>query len=710
MSFIDDFIKSIQNSGGQVANELTNGVNAFGKVVGGQPLVPSMPGSPTLSDAFNTANEQLAGNMIPGGDVLAGQATPESLGNTALFGLTLGLGGAKSPEDVIKKSEVDEGALGTSLKRDMRYKQGNPEYKVNPNPERATYSTVAPETSVTKTKTTGANPAPTQATQEQPETPTYTPIVRGEKEIGKPGAIHINTDGSIDTAQKQTNAQKAVDNIPGTTATDKFNNLNNRMTEISNQIDSYNKANPITIPESAIKSKILDQVKPYIAPRGMQPAEAQINGFITEEQANIIADDTIRQLKKGAGIEAITPNTQYDIPIGDVFNMKTSFNKIYGGLLDKRYSGGNLTTGQQVQLAARDGLDQAISEYQPKIKDLTLEQSGLYNSQGQLAKMANSEYQESLKPKPNMFEKVMGNVKSNPAGYLALGGLGLMGGPGLLSAGEIAGGKLINLAGQAINSLEQGKNQSANEGGPKVENQQVLQLPQSSVHSYQSVPQSLDNVNTKEQLAKPSDILGTDGLPLLPSQEQYNSQVSKITGEMKQLESLGMTFTQQYRNDAEKLTKLNAQNPKDKSSLYGTWEADNNKLVNMRNVSSLFSQVEPNFFNNFKSYQDFQKNTDPKYAALRGAMANLAQTNPNAVNNLFSNTSVDAAQSDLEQGMKGVAFDYYNEVNGFTGYSGQSGQPTREPTGQPKGQFNGATQANPQGLPAYTAPAYGMPF
>jgi hypothetical protein len=417
----------------QISDAASNAMFLTGGMVEGSPV--GLPAG--VSDLLGPATDQIiAKGADVAGDLKAGAQDVVDTTRTAYNTSPL---------------SSETGAIGdnvSNLSRDMRFKQGNPQFRPNTNPEVPTYATTqdAPATGFTPEELAQQRAA--QVAKESPskpntqtEIPSYNPPDRGTDVLGEPGAVHIPVSSDVNTAAKQVTAQNAVDNIPGTTATEKFTNLRPRITELSNQINAYNAANPVNIPESQIKDSIVDQIKPFIAPEGTDLVEAHGRGLITSEEAKIMANDTVRQLKLQAGIDTPTIDSQSGIPIDQITKMKQGYNQLYGPILAKRAAGGNLTGYEQIQLASRDGLDAIM----PKgVKDLSMEQSGLYNAEAELGKQANVDYKTAQAaantPKENPITSLLkGSVSSIPhaaasAGVLA--GLGI-GGYGVWANAQI---------------------------------------------------------------------------------------------------------------------------------------------------------------------------------------------------------------------------------------------------------------------------------
>lgn len=223
--------------------------------------------------------------------------------------------------------------------------------------------------------------------------------VNDESIYGKPGAVKVYTDPAINGADIEANAQKAVDNIPGVTANQKYQNLGDRklpngqivkgrMSTLQDQIDAEIDADPKQVPSATLRSNYMDSINHLIAPEGTTPIEAEKQGLVTQDQANMYADNFIRQAQLKAGVEpSIDPSTATtSYNLGDIFKMKQQENGMVSPLLTKRANGGNLTPNEQLRIAGRDAYDKTITDTKPSLKNLTLEQSGLYNGLDSLNK------------------------------------------------------------------------------------------------------------------------------------------------------------------------------------------------------------------------------------------------------------------------------------------------------------------------------------
>jgi hypothetical protein len=664
-------------------------------------LVKGFTGDPTLPDNANSyeqAGNQLAYNVpLTEGIGPAIHSVLPALGMAAL-----GMNDAGKLVKILKGGQEVEKAgvaaedvaratkdlpLGTSLERDLRFKQGNPSYKINPNPEVPTYG-IKQETP--KTGLTPQDLPPIVPPVEKPNVPIppYNPPIRGVNEVGKPGNVHILVGGHIDDAAKLKTAQTAVDNIPGLTATDKFTNLSSRMGELSDQIKSYNASHPVNIPESEIKDSIINQVKPLIAPEGTDLVEAHQRGLITQPEANIIADDTVRQLKLQAGIKTPTIGATSDLPIDQITQMKQSYNKLYGNLLSKRVNGGNLAPYEQIQLASRDGLDSIIGTKQPQIKNLSLEQSGLYNAEEQLGKLQNTEYAQSQNPKQGILNKVFGNKKADA---LALG----IGVPTVLAGGAYALNKMTvdnpsaTLNDQTaspsaqLNSGIDNKSQQANNGvtQSQVQSQPKNVLPDITSHNTSippvvnndpySLPVKLSDIDPeKTPVADPTAMKMANGQPVSISEAQH-----------RQVDAAIAQYRADHPNDVNATAEADAQQKINDNRFNPKMIDSANKVVNAKN-----SYIDAmNLLNNPKPHgldlpniadtvqimgmgvQGFQGGLSGPYAQLSKDFHDIDAAYPELHLNLETSGSPENAKAKLKSALQTIMSKHNQLIKTYVG-------------------------------------------
>lgn len=309
-------------------------------------------------------------------------------------------------------------------------------------------------------------------------------------ETGKPGAIRIQPNDELNGPRKAVIAQSAVDNIPGTTATEKFTNAEARVAQLGQQRDTIAAQSTALIPESQIREDYYNQIAPYIAPPNTSPTGSQV----TPAEAQTMVDNQIAQYQAKNGITpSIDPETQQpSYTVAQVAQMKDQANLYGKKLLEARGNGVSLTPAQQIELAGRDGLQTTLKNAAPDVAKITQEQSGIYDAIPDLSKQAQQEYMTQQNNLP-LIQKV-GNVLKNPLSLIPISTEIARGGKDIQN---VVGG-IGHIAGSLGGALEQKlhpqsqQQTSVSENAPlppvmfpdvQTDNQGHVQLPPASTGS-----------------------------------------------------------------------------------------------------------------------------------------------------------------------------------------------------------------------------------
>lgn len=290
------------------------------------------------------------------------------------------------------------------------------------------------------------------------------PSIEAEVPKGEPGQFRVSTKAGIGGAARDAIAQNAVDNIPGVSAAEKYSNMAKRMGQLGDQITAYNAANPVSTTSEVLRGDYLKSIDNLLAPEGMLESTAQSQGLIGQKTASQMADEFIQTLERKAGVQvSADPQTSLrTYSIDDLTKMKQQANSVLGDLLEKRYNDpSSLTLDEKIRLASRDALDKTITQIQPAIKQMTLEQSGLFDSAKPLQKLSLTEQaaadKAALAPKPTLLDR----AKAHPLGALGLAGVG---GFGIAKLPDIAGG----LTAAAQNAFDSTNIQAAPEAAATI--------------------------------------------------------------------------------------------------------------------------------------------------------------------------------------------------------------------------------------------------
>lgn len=538
-AFINSFGNTLKNAGNKVKDAYFS-VQEPGSKVGGAldhikvPFagIPVPLGSIAKNTIFQKKSDvDETGRLFKGG--ITGTLSPEDqkkyqdkLNNMALMaGLSMAapealLGGEGAGME--GDAALSNGAEGV---RDMRYKQGNFQTKSITNPLEASTETGAVREPVPM------NPQPEVApiTESAPPPPTQTnPAVESSVNTGEPGKYKIFTKAGINGAERDALAQQATDNLPGTTAAEKYSSMAKRMSQISDNISEYNKVHPVSVPSSLLRQNYLASIDHLIAPEGTLESVASEQGMITPEKASQQADSFLQTLERKAGVKvSVDPETSLNnYSIEDLTKMKTTENDLNSKLLSKRYKDpSSLTPEEDLRLGIRDALDKTIIQKQPAIKDMTLEQSGLFSSTEPLQDYAKSEYADAQKlasqPNPNLEQKIVGAFSKRPITSslitAGLSGLGLetyRGGKDLAPLSKIAGAGYNELFGDKAATSTTGGTGGQETAPPDF----TSHMPIQDIKATTGVPITIDEYN--QNIKSPMFAPGSNARAVLDQQLQ----------------------------------------------------------------------------------------------------------------------------------------------------------------------------------------------
>ena len=312
---------------------------------------------------------------------------------------------------------------------------------------------------------------------------------------GKPGSVHVylNTDSAYG-AEQGANAQAAVDNIPGATATDKYINIPARIAELGDQKNALAAADTSPIPSSVLRNNYMEELKPFTVPDGTVPGKDEM----TQSQANKMVDN---QMTKSYAKSGVRPNidpatTQSTNSVTDIASMKDTANIDNQKLLARRGNGTPLSATDQQTLAWRDALQKTLQDEAPNVAKVTKEQSGLYDAAGSLEKQKEADYQAAAKaasqPKQSGLGKI-GSLLRNPIVALPIEALGLR------EFGN-GGADISGLAGKfvgAVSNSATGNNSTASLQKMKLNTTLPSHLDDQAVKKATGAPMTLDEYNQK---------------------------------------------------------------------------------------------------------------------------------------------------------------------------------------------------------------------
>lgn len=229
---------------------------------------------------------------------------------------------------------------------------------------------------------------------------------------------------SVYGASQEKAVQNTVNQIPGLTAAQKYENLQPMMGKLGDYIQNELDTNPKTVPIEQVKNDFMGNLQDQLRTKNLTSSTAQneIDGYLKDlyshakggESASNAAPDSVptggssRLIVNDQGVaspefavpngktpnnpEASTNALPKDISTSDLFKLKQQINQDYQGVAKKLQNGTPLNDREKVIAAGRQTLDDIIAEQHPNIKQATKMQSNLYDAAEPLAKSRNADH------------------------------------------------------------------------------------------------------------------------------------------------------------------------------------------------------------------------------------------------------------------------------------------------------------------------------
>lgn len=237
-----------------------------------------------------------------------------------------------------------------------------------------------------------------------------------------PKVVRVVLKPGVYGAGREAAVQKTVDSIvPGATATEKYNNLQPTMNNLGDQITNIMAQDPKAAPLQQVLSDY---------DKNLQDQGVYRTSSASKDQVQKIANGYINDLHNEAsgGNAVLNPSEIQDTSLQKI---KQQVNQDSQSIYKKIDNGTSLNDKDKVILAARQTLDDTLTTLHPEIKDLTTQQSHLYDAADSLFKGREGEIKDTSAT-PNTF---LGNLKqgviNHPIGSIATGA-SLLSGAGLL--------------------------------------------------------------------------------------------------------------------------------------------------------------------------------------------------------------------------------------------------------------------------------------
>ena len=249
--------------------------------------------------------------------------------------------------------------------------------------------------------------------------------------------VRIVLDPSIGAPAREKAVQQTVDTlVPGSTATEKYTNLQPTMDNLGQQIQTVMKNDPKT----ANITEIMGNYDKNLQSEGVY-RNSDITGNTSQKRDAIQkqAQSYITDLYNSARGETsdVVPSNISD---QSLYTLKQQINADASSIFKKINNGTTLTDKDRVVLAARQTIDDTLTQLHPEVKQLTTTQSHLYDAKDSLFKGREAEIKTAAN-NPTGWGK-LGSILKNPA--VIAGASGVLG----ASAGGIGG-----LAGAGISAV-----------------------------------------------------------------------------------------------------------------------------------------------------------------------------------------------------------------------------------------------------------------
>lgn len=182
------------------------------------------------------------------------------------------------------------------------------------------------------------------------------------------GVRKIDTGPSVYGVSKEASINKTLDDlgIKGS-AQQQYAQLEPKMAELGDEITKRLATSPKQVPISKVTQDFEGNLQDQLRTGNLssKTAQKEVKGYIQDLYGSKLGD------------EISTP---------ELFDLKQKINQDYQGVAKKKNSGSPLTDREKVISAARQTIDDIISEYHPDVKQATVSQSKLYDAAESLYK------------------------------------------------------------------------------------------------------------------------------------------------------------------------------------------------------------------------------------------------------------------------------------------------------------------------------------
>lgn len=411
----------------------------------------------------------------------------------------------------------------------------------------------------------------------------------------KPTTITLKP--SVYGAGREAAVQKTVDTIvPGANATQKYNNLQPTMDNLGKQIQNIMTQNP----KVTSLSDVMGNFEKNLQDQGVYRTAGGSRNAVQKVARSYISDLNNEATQ---GNQILNPSTISDMSLQKI---KQQVNQDAQSIYKKIDNGTSLTDKDKVILAARQTLDDTISQLHPEMKNLTVQQSHLYDAADSLFKGREAE-SASVANQPGTLDKILNMTIKNPAfdTLAALTGVHSLGGA-INQTGALAGvgaSKLMDY----INKINNPSNsQNISPGQSPQNNNNGLQINHGG-----SISNDNNNVN---RYALQNDPIKTGQIMQTSDYASQKVALQKKIGEETVTNPIQAAQDQGSLNALD--TKWNSQ-----SGLRTAWIDPDKGIGNVLTVGNTaydsINKADPGFFNALnQGYDKLQTASNGKYAQM----------------------------------------------------------------------------------------------
>jgi len=492
----------------------------------------------------------------------------------------------------------------------------------------------------------------------------------GKKAENTGSPVRISLKPSVYGAGREADVQKTVDTIvPGNTATEKYNNLESTMSNLGDQITKTMADNPKT----TSLDQIMQDYDKNLQNEGVYRTSQSTRKDIQQAAQKYVSDLTN---EASGGNASLNPKEVSD---QSLMKIKQQVNQDAQSIFKKIDNGTSLSDKDKVILAARQTLDDTITDLHPEVKELTTQQSHLYDAADSIAKARDAEI-KAASTQPGFMGKLANATIKNPFFDVLLGATGAHAAGGVLSnaagLGEVGASNLFDFLKSKVNG--QSNPESNPDNGSQPNSSSINE--QGQIHNGGSISNQINNVNNRYSLTDPIQT------GVLMNTSDYAKQISALQQKMGQ-EKLGNP--QAYNTDSGQLQALQAkyqsQQPLRDAWIGTATQPGVSQILTVGNTAyKSIKDADPSFLNAIPNgYDALSKASNGKYAQMSKYLQYLSS----ATGTDFTQYKTkDALMSALDTAMSTVKSQWIQQVQGYSGTPANANGIPQGPAGKSGGQ------------------------